>query len=114
MRDQAQALSDPLISDEKLIERVGRGEVWAFERIVERYQAAALDLAYGFLGDAHVLSNLCRATPRARRRLATLMQAMSRSNPTAANRISRAFCDLPATCSLNGVSLRFQSLRVSG
>ncbi len=62
MRDQAPAPSEPLIlvSDEELIERVKSGNAEAFECLVERYQAAALNLAYGFLGDAHEAEDLAQ------------------------------------------------------
>lgn len=48
------------LTDEELIRRVGQGDHRAFELLVNRYQASALNVAYGFVGDAHEAQDLAQ------------------------------------------------------
>ena len=49
-----------LITDEQLIQRVGQGDLAAFESLVRRHQTSAIRTARRFLGDAHEAEDLAQ------------------------------------------------------
>jgi len=51
---------DSFLTDERLILRVGQGNLAAFECLVRRHQTAALRTARRFLGDAHEAEDLAQ------------------------------------------------------
>ncbi len=53
-------LTAPLATDEQLITQVSRGDLGAFETLVERYQKSALRAACRFLGDEHEAEDLAQ------------------------------------------------------
>lgn len=55
--ETVQALASPF-TDEELIKRVGQGDHRAFELLIRRHQDLALNVAYGFIGDAREAQDL--------------------------------------------------------
>ncbi|GAF68614.1 unnamed protein product [marine sediment metagenome] len=49
-----------MATDEQLMMKAGRGDMDAFERLVERHQQGALNVAYRFLGDATLAEDVAQ------------------------------------------------------
>ncbi len=73
-------MSDPLLSDESLMQAAGRGDMAAFEQLVLRHQAAAWRVAVRCVGDTQEAEGLVQTA------FLRILDATERYNPTASFR----------------------------
>ncbi len=70
-------LSDPVTSDEALVQVTGKGNLEAFEEIVRRHQSWAWQIVYRFFGDENEAADIVQEA------FLRILDASSRYKPTA-------------------------------